>query len=88
MVALFLSCLNITEVAGNAAAHAEYAGFLVEDVQYLVDVLALFVADELNNSRINVTTSGSHDQTLKRSQAHTGIYALAADGSRYACAVA
>ena len=87
MIAFLCCILDVTEVAGNATAHAEYTGFLVQNVQNLVYGLAFLVADELNNGRVDITTSGSHDQTLKRSQTHAGVYALTTDGSRDACTV-
>ena len=88
MVALFLGNLNIAEIAGHSAAHAQNAGLLIQDVQQLIYIFALFVADELHNSRVDVAASGSHDQALQRGKAHTGVHALAADGSGHAGAVA
>ena len=49
--------LDIAEVTGYAAAHAQNAGLLVENVQQFVDVLAFFVADELEHGRVYVAAS-------------------------------
>ena len=60
MMVAFLCCLSyITEIAGDAVAHAKDTGLLVQDIQNLVDVLALFVADELDNGRIHIAASGT-----------------------------
>ena len=85
----FLCCLSyITEIAGDAVAHAKDTGLLVQNIQNRIDVLALFVADELDNSRIHIAASGTHNQTLKWGKTHGGIYTLAADGCGDTCSVA
>ena len=88
MVALFLGSLNVPEIAGHSAAHAKNTGFFIEDIQKLIDILAFLIADKLYHRRVDITASGAHDQSLKRSQAHAGVHALAADGGGYAGSVA
>ena len=88
MVACVRCVLNITEVRGYTAGKAEYTGLLVEDVQNLIHGLVLVVADELNDRRIDIAGTGTHDQALKRGETHGSIYALTADGSRNGCTVA
>ena len=57
------ACALSLEITGHAA-DSQHAGLLVQDVQHLVDVDALFVADKLAHSRVDVTASRSHNQTL------------------------
>src|SRR5699024_290590 len=79
---------DVAAVRGQAAAHAQQAGLLVEDVQNLIDRLVLFVADVLYNRRVDVAGAGTHDEALQRGQAHRGVDALAADRGGNGSAVA
>src|SRR5699024_10608157 len=81
VVTFFSSSSDISAVGGQAAAHAEQTGFLIEHVENFINGFVLFVADVLNNSWVQVTGTGTHDQTFQRGQTHGGVYTFAADGS-------
>ena len=46
--------MRICMAMGDAAGHAEDTGLLVEQIEDLVDILALFIGDVLNNGGIQV----------------------------------
>src|SRR5699024_3407719 len=77
----FVCCSSYITEIGRYPAHSENTGFLVQDVEHFVDIDILMVADKLQDSRIKVTASCSHDQSFKGCQTHTCINAFSADGS-------
>ncbi len=86
LVALGSSVVKITEVRGDAG-HAENARLLIEDVQHLINGIAVFVHEELDNTGVQIAAAGAHGQTDQRSKAHGGINALATINSRDGAAV-
>ena len=88
LITSVITILQISEIGRQVIGQAVYTGLLVQNSHDLVDILALFVSDELHDSRINITGTGSHDQTFQRSQTHGGIYAFAVLNCRYAGTVA
>ena len=63
-IAVVVTCFQITEIGRQIVGQTIYTGLLVQNGHDLVDVLALFVSDELHDGRIDITGTGSHDKTL------------------------
>ena len=84
LITSVITIFQITEIGRQVVGQAVYTGLLVQNGHDLVDVLALFVSDELHDGRINITGTGSHDQTFQGSQTHGGIYTFAVLHCRYA----
>ena len=76
-IAVVVTCFQITEIGRQIVGQTIYTGLLVQNGHDLVDVLALFVSDELHDGRIDITGTGSHDHTFERGKAHGGIYTFA-----------
>ena len=87
-IAVVVTCFQITEIGRQIVGQTIYTGLLVQNGHDLVDVLALFVSDELHDGRIDITGTGSHDQTFQRCQTHGGVYTLAVLNSGYAGTIA
>ena len=67
---------------------AEQTGFLVYKLVEAVDIVAVLLADEEKNSRVDGTRAGTHDQAFERSETHGGVGALAVQNGGAAGAVA
>ena len=67
---------------------AEQARFLVYKLVEAVDVVAVFLADEEEDGRVDGTRAGTHDQAFERSETHGGVGALAVQNGGAAGAVA
>ena len=71
------SGFQITEVGGDVG-QALNAGLLVQDVQHLVDAVAVLVHQILQDAGVHVAGAGAHGETCQRSEAHGGVHGLAA----------
>ena len=86
-VAIGSGAVQIAEVAGDTG-DAENTGLLVENIEGLVNVEAILVHDELQNTGVNITGAGAHGQAAQRSQTHGGVNALAVHDGGNGAAVA
>ena len=55
----------------------EKAGFLVYELVEAVDIVAVLLADEEEDCRVEATGTGAHDKTVERGETHGGVGALA-----------
>ena len=78
LIAFCCGSAEVTEVRGYAG-HSENAGLLVQDIKNFVYSETFSVGNRLNNCRIHITGTCSHDEAFKRSKTHGCIHALAAD---------
>ena len=67
---------------------AEKAGFLVHELVEAVDVVAVLLADEEEDGRVEATGTGAHDEAVERGEAHGGVGALAVQNGGAGAAVA
>ena len=70
------------------AGEAEQAGFLVHELVEAVDVVAVLLADEEEDGRVEATGAGTHDKAIERGEAHGGVGALAVENRGAAGTVA
>ncbi len=59
------------------SGEAEKAGFLVYKLVETVDIVAVLLADEEEDCRVDASGAGAHDEALERGEAHGGVNALA-----------
>ena len=59
------------------SGEAEEARFLVHELVEAVDIVAVLLADEEEDSRVDASGAGTHDEAFERGEAHGGINALA-----------
>ena len=88
LVSVLSSLVQVTEVAGEVSGQTVQTGFLVQNVHNACNIQVLFLGDELHDSRINITGTGSHYHTFQRGKTHGSIDTFAvynsADGGTVA----
>ena len=75
LIAFCCGSAEVTEVRGYAG-HSKNAGLLVQDIEDFVYSETFAVGNRLNNCRIHITGTCSHDEAFKRSKAHGCIHHL------------
>ena len=79
---------QISEVTGETAGQTQHAGFFIADIDHFCCGDAFFFCQEAYDTGVNVTGSGTHDQTLQRSQTHGSIHGFSPLDCRNGCTVA
>ena len=69
--------IEITEIRRNTG-DTENAGLLVDDFHYLLQRQVLFMCNKFNTAWVDITGTGSHNQTFQWGQSHGGINGFAA----------
>ena len=59
------------------SGEAEQARFLVHELVEAVDIVAVLLADEEEDGRVDASGAGAHDEAFQRGESHGGVYALA-----------
>ena len=70
------------------AGETEKAGFLVYKLVEAVDIVAVLLADEEEDGRVEAAGAGAHDKAVERGEAHGGVGALAVENRGAAGTVA